>query len=74
MEALTALVKANAPKHRPMTLAEVEQAVFDLLKQVGTQLTEEVLTEQIACAEKRGTGRRVAGKKCGGLGCAPEPC
>lgn len=66
--ALQALVEAQAPANRPMTLAEVEQAVFDLLHQLGPAVTQEVLATQIAQAEKRGTGRRAAGRRCAGSG------
>lgn len=66
VQALTELVKTRAPKNRPMTLAEVEQAVFDLLRQLGTEVTAETMTAQVAQAEKRGPGRSVAGKTCVG--------
>lgn len=67
VQALTELVKARAPKNRPMTLAEVEQAVFDLLRQLGTEITAETMTAQVAQAEKKTVpGRSVAGKTCGG--------
>ena len=61
VEGLMNVVRAKAPRNRPMTLAEVEAAVFDLLQQLGSTLTQEVVAEQIAEAEKRGTGRPAAG-------------
>jgi hypothetical protein len=72
--ALHALVTAQAPPNRPMTLAEVEQAVFDLLQALGPRVTEEVLATQIARAEKRGAGRRAAGSRCAGSGSGPARC
>ena len=74
LQALKSLVTAQAPRNRVMTLAEVEQAVFDLLKQVGTHVTQEVIADQIAASEKRGTGRRVVARKCAGSGIGPARC
>ncbi len=67
-QALTSLVAAQAPRNRVLTLAAVEQAVFDLLKPVRTQVTQEVIVEQGAVSETRGTGRRVVGTRCAGPG------
>ena len=61
LEALMTMVRAKAPRNRPMTVAEVEAAVFDLLQELGSTLTKEAVAEQIAAAEKRGTGRPAAG-------------
>ncbi len=66
MQALISMVEAQAPKNRPMTIAEVEQAVFDLFKCLGPELSNQVMAEQIAQAEKRGTGRNAAAMKCTG--------
>ena len=66
LEALRAMVRAQAPPNRVMTFAEIEQAVFDLLQQLGSTLTAEMMAEQIAAVEKRGSGRRAAGSPCVG--------
>jgi hypothetical protein len=68
LEALMTMVRAKGPRNRPMTVAEVEAAVFELLQYLGSTLTQEAVAEQIAAAEKRGTGRPAAGRRCGGSG------
>lgn len=68
VDALMTMVRAKAPPNRPMTVAEVEAAVFELLQYLGSTLTNEAVAEQIAAAEKRGTGRPAADGKCDGSG------
>ena len=64
VEALRAMVRAQAPPTRVMTFAEVEQAVFALLQRLGSTLTTEVMAEQIAAVEKGGPTRRVVAPRC----------
>ena len=68
LEALKTIVRLKAPPNRPMTVAEVEQAVFELLQYLGGTLTKEALTEQLTAAEKRGPTPPAAGSPCGGSG------
>jgi hypothetical protein len=63
---LTVRVLSHAPRERVMTLTEIEEGVTTLLRQLGTELTEAVMAEQISEAEKKGHRATVATTPCAG--------